>query len=133
MELTFFFPSLNKTNYTLSIHSMYLKYTTLGILKVYYMYTFSIHLMYTFCISNLEQLEVYKRYTSQKKTNKYTSRFCNQQTPQKVYILYTYTQSILIAGLRPLSVLLASGYTFCIPLYNMEEYNSNSKHKCHHN
>ena len=36
---------------------MYLKYTTLGILEVYYMYTFSIHLMYTFCISNLEQLE----------------------------------------------------------------------------
>lgn len=31
------------------------------------MYTISIHLMYTFCISNLEQLEVYKRYTSQKK------------------------------------------------------------------
>ena len=79
------------------------------------MYTFSIHFMYTFCISNLEQLEVYKRYTSHKKNNKYTSRFHNQKTPQKVYILYTYTQSILFVGLRPSTVFLAPEYTFCIP------------------
>ena len=45
---------------------MYLKYTTLGILQVYYVYSFSIHMMYTFCISNLEHFEVYKKYTSQK-------------------------------------------------------------------
>ena len=80
---------------------MYLKYISLGILEVYYVYTFSIHFMYTFGMSNLEQLEVYKRYTSHKKNNKYTSRFHNQKTPQKVYILYTYTQSILFVGLRP--------------------------------
>ena len=53
-------------NYTFSIHIMYLKYTTLGILQVYYVYSFSIHMMYTFCSSNLEHLEVYKKYTSQK-------------------------------------------------------------------
>ena len=58
--------ALNKTNYTFSIHIMYLKYTTLGILQVYYVYSFSIHMMYTFCSSNLEHLEVYKKYTSQK-------------------------------------------------------------------
>ena len=49
---------------------MYLKYISLGILEVYYVYTFSIHFMYTFCISNLEQLEVYKRYTSHTKKKK---------------------------------------------------------------
>ena len=101
---------------------MYLKYISLGILEVYYVYTFSIHFMYTFCISNLEQRKVYKRYTSQKKNNKYTSRFRNQKTPQKVYILYTYTQSILFVGLRPSSVLLAPEYTFCILLYNVDQY-----------
>ena len=56
--------SLNKMKYTLSILNIYMKYTMLCILSVYLRYTFSIHLMYTFCSSNLEQQKLYKKYTS---------------------------------------------------------------------
>ena len=80
---------LSKMNYTFSIHIMYMKYTTLGILQVYYVYSFSIHMMYTFCISNLEHLEVYKKYTSQKTHTLIVYTFCTQKTPQEVYFLYT--------------------------------------------
>ena len=79
---------------------MYMKYTALGILQVYYVYSLSIHMMYTFCGSNLEHLEVYKKYTSQKKHILMVYKFCIQKTPQEVYFLYTYTSSILFVELR---------------------------------
>ena len=45
---------------------MYMKYTMLCTLRVYFRYNLSIHLMYTFCSSNLEQQKLYKKYTSSK-------------------------------------------------------------------
>ena len=115
-------PTLNKTNYTFSIHIMYLKYTSLGILQVYYVYSFSIHMMYTFCISNLEHLEVYKKYTLQKKHILIVYTFCTQKTPQEVYFLYTYTLSILFVKLRFPQCCWHQSMHFVYLLYNMGQF-----------
>lgn len=70
---------------------MYMKYTTLGILEVYYMYTFCIHLMYTFCISNLEPLEVYKEYTLHKAVYLLYTRFApRNDRARSILFVYFY-------------------------------------------
>ena len=78
-----------------------MKHTTLCILGVYLMYTFSIQPMYTFCSSNLEHQKVYKKYTCIHHQTAYTKSihfWPRKNIPPIVYFLYT---SIV-------------GYTICI-------------------
>ena len=60
------------------------------------MYTFCIHLMYTFCTSNLEPPNVYKKYTSPRRCILMVYMLHAQKRLQKVYFLYTPTKSILL-------------------------------------
>ena len=89
---------------------MYMKYTMLCILSVYLRYTFSIHLMYTFCSSNLEQQKtIQKVYLINSIYLKYTHMLAEYSAKSILFVYISESPFSICQG--------AAGfwkYTFCI-------------------
>ena len=87
-----------------------MKYTMLCILSVYLRYTFSIHLMYTFCSSNLEQQKtIPKVYLINSIYLKYTHMLAEYSAKSILFVYISESPFSIRQG--------AAGfwkYTFCI-------------------